>query len=744
MPLAVPKLDERNYLQILDEVRARIPVHNPEWTNFNDSDPGMTLLQLFCFLAENLNYRSNQIPERNRKKFLQLLGIPMRPASAARGVVTLANRRGPLECVTLLRGLPVFAGGTGFLTKNALDVLPVEGRCYVRRRLSAAERESAEKTYAQLYAAQKTAGATADYYVTQPLEAPAAGALRPAANLADNSTVDSAIWLALLARPKEEPLLKSVREMLAGRTLTLGIMPAMDDPERILHAGSEQTTSVPAPLMFSIATGRLKLPAREPVYAPLDVRADDNALENLTLFHITLPGADEFGAWEDLDPTEEGTGEFPPSLEDDAERIRVITWIRIRLADTAGSRSALRARFSWLGINAARIEQRIEVAGERLGESSGEPDQSFKLASTPVISESVEITVNGEAWQQVEDLMAAPPEVPVARPALPPVAAPAGKKDSEQLSRSAQVFVVDRESGEVRFGDGIRGARPPRGAPIFASYACGGGRAGNVGIGVVKASPQLPAGFEVSNPLPTWGGENGESVAEAERNIPRFIRHRDRAVSAEDFRDIVQRTPGIELGRVEIVPLYLPKPADVAGVPGAVTVLVIPDDPRRPEAPQPDRLFLDAVCRHLEPRRLLTTEVHVHGPEYVPLSVAVGIEVVPGRDVAPVREAVKEEIRRFLSPLAGGQEGTGWPLEKAVEDRELLVRAARVPGVAKVRNVKMLDSTPALRDTIRLAGLQLPQLMRITVALGDPEDLQAELSAPPVKFVPVPVLPPEC
>src|SRR5918997_3973303 len=101
MPLQIPNLDDRRYQELLDEALARIPVHNPEWTNFNKSDPGVTLIELWAFLTENLLYRSNQIPERNRRKFLQLIGVPLQPASAARGLVTFSNERGPLETITL-------------------------------------------------------------------------------------------------------------------------------------------------------------------------------------------------------------------------------------------------------------------------------------------------------------------------------------------------------------------------------------------------------------------------------------------------------------------------------------------------------------------------------------------------------------------------------------------------------------------------------------------------------------------
>ena len=84
MPIQLPNLDDRSYRQLVDEMLARVPVHTPEWTQFGEADPGVTLLELFAFLGENLLYRANQIPERNRLKFLQLLNLPLQAATPAR------------------------------------------------------------------------------------------------------------------------------------------------------------------------------------------------------------------------------------------------------------------------------------------------------------------------------------------------------------------------------------------------------------------------------------------------------------------------------------------------------------------------------------------------------------------------------------------------------------------------------------------------------------------------------------
>src|SRR4029079_9739118 len=109
MPVTIPQIDDRNYQQLLDEALARIPVHNPEWTNFNKSDPGITLIEVFAFLTENLLYVADQVPERNRRKFLTLLGMPLEPGASARGLITITNDRGPAQTVTLNGGL----GGRG-------------------------------------------------------------------------------------------------------------------------------------------------------------------------------------------------------------------------------------------------------------------------------------------------------------------------------------------------------------------------------------------------------------------------------------------------------------------------------------------------------------------------------------------------------------------------------------------------------------------------------------------------------
>ncbi|HLP60805.1 MAG TPA: hypothetical protein VK186_18335, partial [Candidatus Deferrimicrobium sp.] len=225
MPLKIPKIDDRNYRQILNEALVRIPVHNPEWTNFNESDPGITLIQLFAFMSESLLYRSNLIPERNRVKFLKLLGVPVRPAEAAGGIVTFSKPNSSLKTETLGKGLEVKAGNVPFRTQDGIDVLPIEAKIYYKKTVSKDQISTESSTlYLQLYAGfqEEDKKTETKFYETRELTAPVSGVDFPVVDLSDPAdTVDGSLWVALLARKKDDP--DQAREEIANKVLTLGI-----------------------------------------------------------------------------------------------------------------------------------------------------------------------------------------------------------------------------------------------------------------------------------------------------------------------------------------------------------------------------------------------------------------------------------------------------------------------------------------------------------------------------------------
>jgi hypothetical protein len=77
MPLTLPQLDDRTWKDLVEEARALIPSTAPEWTNFNASDPGITLVELFAYLTETLLYRVNRVSEPSQRAFLKLINGPV-------------------------------------------------------------------------------------------------------------------------------------------------------------------------------------------------------------------------------------------------------------------------------------------------------------------------------------------------------------------------------------------------------------------------------------------------------------------------------------------------------------------------------------------------------------------------------------------------------------------------------------------------------------------------------------------
>ncbi|MCO6434760.1 baseplate J/gp47 family protein, partial [Nitrosomonas nitrosa] len=656
MPLQLPILDDRNFEQLLEEAKRRIPTFTPEWNNFgNESDPGITLVQLFAFLTDTLLYRANRVPELNRLKFLQLLRVPLQPAATANGLISIAFDRGALSVLPLNRGVVVSAGNVDFLTSDGVNILPVEAQLFYKQPITETDpryQSFVEKYEAIRKAEELAANENADttpvqlsFYETASMTLPTSGNPNPVLDL--SRTQDSALYIALLAPQNVDPA--RVRPIIANQTLSIGMAPDQSGEIKAL-----KPLQLKSPVLQSLRIV-YEMPANpsenadEARYLQLTPVVTTDVSENIGIVQIKLPDLANLQTWTFTDPLAEGVGDFPPRLEDDQLRARLITWIRIRVAklDTTTS-STVTLRLIWAGINAVRVYQAVPVVNELVGIGTGEPDQSFGLANTPVLPQTINIAAQDidtgslSLWRLTDDLLSA--------------------------GRDDQVFVLDAEAGEIRFGDGLRGARPQ--GRLFASYEYGGGRQGNVSIGAINSSRdfRLQGGYKISNPIPTSGGDFGETIEEGEQRIPMVLRHRDRLVTKDDFRDITWRTPGVDIGRVEVLPLFRPGVQAIENAPGVVTVMVVPQlDAINPFWPTPDRLFLRRICDYLDTRRLVTTELYVRGPVYVPVYITVGIKVRGGYFPDHVRQTARDRLNGYLSSLPlGGPGGLGWSLNKCL------------------------------------------------------------------------------
>lgn len=367
----------------------------------------------------------------------------------------------------------------------------------------------------------------------------------------------------------------------------------------------------------------------------------------------------------------------PPDLAAAAHLGRVAFWLRARLV--RGDAAA--ARLARVLTNTTWASHAETVADEVLGSGRGEPDQVFHATRVPVLpGQELEV-------REIEAPTAAELAAIAAEEGADAVAGEPGGgvrvrwhevPDFHTSGPRSRHYVLDRLTGEARFGDGRHGLVPPagRGNVRLARYRTGGGTAGNRAAGAVaQLKGSVPYVEGVANPEPAAGGAAAESLAALQLRGPTALRHRDRAVALADFEDLA-RQASTQVARAHALP------APVAD-PGTVGLVIVPrgDEPR----PVPSLELLGRVRDYVEARLQPTVGLFLAGPDWLRLSVRA--EVVPERPegAADVRAAVLERLTAFLHPLTGGFDGGGWAFGRQPRRSDFYALIEKTPGVDHVR-----------------------------------------------------------
>jgi predicted phage baseplate assembly protein len=128
--LPAPRLDDRAFQDLVDDAKRLVMRRCPEWTDHNVSDPGVTLIETFAYMTDAMLYRLNRVPDRLYVKFLDMIGLRMFPATAARVPVTFWLAAPPTTPFAVVQGTAVATAGTEitapvvFATLGNLDIVP--------------------------------------------------------------------------------------------------------------------------------------------------------------------------------------------------------------------------------------------------------------------------------------------------------------------------------------------------------------------------------------------------------------------------------------------------------------------------------------------------------------------------------------------------------------------------------------------------------------------------------------------
>ena len=112
----------------------------------------------------------------------------------------------------------------------------------------------------------------------------------------------------------------------------------------------------------------------------------------------------------------------------------------------------------------------------------------------------------------------------------------------------ATVYIVrqdDDGESSVMFGDGVRGARLPSGAPVVARYRFGAGAASPPADAIKQLARPVKGITAVRNPVAAAGGADGQPAAQVRAYAPRSALLFGRAVSIQDMQALAAGQPGI-------------------------------------------------------------------------------------------------------------------------------------------------------------------------------------------------------
>ncbi len=353
-------------------------------------------------------------------------------------------------------------------------------------------------------------------------------------------------------------------------------------------------------------------------------------------------------------------------IEDETYGLLYSGRIRFRLekgSAACGNEAMLRVVFSSgvydaapviLGLSLREIELRQSRTvkwqdGRQIAFGNGFPNQEYPLPSEHFLTDSVEIIAEDilnkghfELWKKTDELLESGPE--------------------------DKCYMLDEQSGTVRFGDGFHGL-PPEGRILVTALSETEGKGGNIkehslfmaedrnlrteGIPSFRLKRRIEAGMDP------------EKTEETLLRMAHEIRHIHRAVSCADYERIVRMTPGLIIHSAHAwTEDHDPNTVYIAVRPGSGN-----------QTMKLTEGIKDAVAANLEEHRLLGTSFILQSPEYI--RVDISCEAVPTPNYRDTVMIIETELKRFFESI---ETKYGAPLEFSA----LYGRLNKLPCVKKI------------------------------------------------------------
>jgi hypothetical protein len=633
MALAPVSLDDLTWDQLVDAARQRIIAESGgEWTLHAPVDPGITLIELYAWLLEQRVFWLDQVPDTLVRAFARLLGFESRTSRSAATVLAFE----PKSFQAVSRGTGMKLSGNVlqdeppvvFSTDFSITLLPFP--------------EVAIKDKKGRGLKKKTAYNPVQLYVgTEDRSSDLADPDRIIELLPRNTsrTTKIILWLTqpIPDPPPAEPL-----------TLLFELVTSPKIPPQWSSESVDVPEASPVTWFYEKETDgqRIRVP-----FAKKAINDGTGGFRRSGILQITIPSDSD---WIPHAQVASQDNLIPYAL-----------WIH---ADFSAFTSPPVIRQIIPNVVIARHRLSFQCQTNR--DWLPLPGQKFELPpdKRPVLEKSVKLWLKERSgkwfcWKPTSDLAF--------------------------HSSDERVFVADREQHVLIFGDGLTGRQPVLQMAsntdaecqdqinVEIKYDVGGGKQGNIATGRIweqynekfKETASITP-LRAENPVSALGGKDPETIEAFRRRIASDLKTPKRAVTKDDYIKLVQNLKGVAFDRVYPAIGYHPK-HPCTPVPGAVTLFVVPYAPRNTADnnifngqlvlnPKPDAKALQYLHGYLNQKRLLTSELFICEPKY--RAVNLRVKIAKDHDNhAELRTEIETNLKRFLDPLVGGDDGKGWP-----------------------------------------------------------------------------------
>lgn len=677
-------LDDKSYQEIEADAVFQIPGACPDWTNYNQSDPGIMLIGLLSWLKEVQQYQISQLCGWKRQKYLKLFGIKVNHAVPAQGQVSVEPAAGTLGgLMPLPKGTRFYAGDMAFETVQKEWVHPI-----------------------RLIGAYILCGELLDKYVNigndfgkqmrlypfgeQPKEGNCCcfvmdRAFRPGARTTVSFTICTEYEVARNPIGEDFVPLAALRweyqSMDGWQELTV----EFDTTYAFLQSG-KIGFSLPGDMVEDEIYGayqiRVTLVENDYDVAPL--------VQNIYFNEIEVRQQYSYCDYEDYQIAPKDTvlcikSSMYLAKHGQAELYlkRGGGWVPAQIVHKEeakdGDAALFFARPNWAK-GAASLECRM-VAYEdgfwerrELCQGNGFANQEYRLDLDGIVYDEFEIMVcdrqDGKfyPYRRVEDFDACTPE--------------------------DAVYALELAEHKLLFGNCENGMAPD-GSVRLLRLRVSDGKSGNIKAGKIQecgtSKDLLVKQYEM-----TSGGRDNETIEECFERLRRELKQAHRGVTYSDYEELVKKTPGLLVLDSKVIPLSAQKGRRPLPE-NEVSIVVRPLSYKERDACL-NKKYRQNLERMLQKKKMIGTSIRILSPEFIGISVFAEIAIRP--QFTDAEERIEEAVRAYLDEAA-------WEIGRAVSSSAIYGIIDMLPCVRQAMSLS-LEARGAGTRHLMNGDVQLP------------------------------------